>query len=289
MTFQLKSMKSTIRVSIIGLMCVLLAYAVSVSQATAGDSLDAIKSAGKITVGTEAHYPPFEFLEGGKIVGYGKDILDLIVADLGVELNQLDLPWQGILPGILAKKFDLVATSVSITKDRAKKYAFTAPIAIYKTALIKRAGDDSIQNLKSLNGKAVGAELGSVHVTLVEGVDKKLKAKGGKGIKEIKGFTSTDDMRLALANGQVDAAAVPSTSLGILEKRRPGVFASFAQIGDPIWFAWVAHPDSRDLRDYITIKIFELRDSGKLGELQKKWFGFTMEIPSSGYLPEGAL
>ena len=58
-----------------------------------------------------------------------QDILDTIVADLGVELNQLDLPWQGILPGVLAGKFDFVATNVTIKPDRAKKYAFTVPIA----------------------------------------------------------------------------------------------------------------------------------------------------------------
>jgi len=45
-----------------------------------------------VTVGTEAVYPPFEFVEDGKIVGYGKDILDYMIADMGVELTQLDLP-----------------------------------------------------------------------------------------------------------------------------------------------------------------------------------------------------
>ena len=88
-------------------------------------TLEKIKRTGKATVGTEAAFPPFEFVEDGKIVGYGKDILDYIIADLGVELNQLDLPWQGILPGVLAGKFDFVATSVSVRAERAKKYAFT--------------------------------------------------------------------------------------------------------------------------------------------------------------------
>ena len=68
-------------------------------------------------VGAACTFPPFEFVEDGKIVGYGKDILDYIIADLGVELNQLDLPWQGILPGVLAGKFDFVATSVSIRAE----------------------------------------------------------------------------------------------------------------------------------------------------------------------------
>ena len=56
-------------------------------------TFEKIKRTGKATVGTEAAFPPFEFVEDGKIVGYGKDILDYIIADLGVELNQLDLPW----------------------------------------------------------------------------------------------------------------------------------------------------------------------------------------------------
>ena len=82
-------------------------------------TFEKIKRTGKVTVGTEAAFPPFEFVEDGKIVGYGKDILDYIIADLGVELNQLDLPWQGILPGVLAGKFDFVATvSVFVLKEQ---------------------------------------------------------------------------------------------------------------------------------------------------------------------------
>ena len=106
-------------------------------------TFEKIKRTGKVTVGTEAAFPPFEFVEDGKIVGYGKDILDYIIADLGVELNQLDLPWQGILPGVLAGKFDFVATSVSIRAERAKKYAFTVPIAEGTNWVMKRNGDTS--------------------------------------------------------------------------------------------------------------------------------------------------
>ena len=97
--------------------------------ANAETTLEKIKRTGKVTVGTEAAFPPFEFVENGKIVGYGKDILDYIIADLVVELVQLDLPWQGILPGVLAGKFDFVATTVSVRPKRAKTYAFTVPIA----------------------------------------------------------------------------------------------------------------------------------------------------------------
>ena len=111
--------------------------------AQAETTLEKIKRTGKVTVGTEAAFPPFEFVENGKIVGYGKDILDYIIADLGVELVQLDLPWQGILPGVLAGKFDFVATTVSVRPKRAATYAFTVPIAEGTSWIMKRKGDST--------------------------------------------------------------------------------------------------------------------------------------------------
>ena len=254
-----------------------------------GETLDAIASAGEISVGTEAHYPPMEFLQDGKIVGYGSDILQHVVSDLGVNLNQLELPWQGILPGILAKKFDMVATSVTITPERAAKYAFTRPIATYQTMIIRHDKDDSISEMNDMNGKVVGAELGSIQVTQLEAVDGELKAAGGTGFAEIKAFTSTDDMRLALASGQLDLATIPSIALGMMQKRRPGVFAQVLNIGEVKLFAWVTHPDSLDLRDRLSEIILRLQQDGTLSELQMEWFGFEMNLPMEGYIPDGGI
>src|SRR5690554_5266400 len=100
-----------------GLLVCVAALALN-TPVTAQSVLDAVTAKGKLTVATEVAYPPMEYLEGGKVVGYGKDILDLVVADMGVELEQLQLPWDGILAGVLARKYDLVATSVAITPDR---------------------------------------------------------------------------------------------------------------------------------------------------------------------------
>ncbi len=254
-----------------------------------GETLDSINSAGVITVGTEAHYPPMEFLEDGKIVGYGSDILQHVVSDLGVDLNQLELPWQGILPGILAKKFDMVATSVSITPERAVKYAFTRPVATFQTMIIRHANNDSVSDKNDLNGTVVGAELGSIMVPQLEAVDAELKEAGGTGFAEIKAFTSTDDMRLALASGQIDLATIPSIALGMMQKRRPGVFERVMNIGEVKLFAWVTHPDSLDLRDRVSDIFLRLMEDGTMSELQMKWFGFEMDLPTEGYIPEGGI
>lgn len=256
--------------------------------AVAQSSLDSVTATGKITVATEVAYPPMEYLENGKIVGYGKDVLDLVVADMDVELEQLQLPWDGILAGVLARKYDLVATSVAIKPDRVNKYAFTRPLAVAQTMLVKRHGDDSMSGLDDLNEKLVGVELGSSQAQEVEALDAELKAKGGSGLAGIRGFKSTDDMRLALASGQIDIGTIPSFSLAAMQKQRPDTYTKLGMIGDGTVFAWVAHPDGAALRDRINEAIAKLDQAGTLKELQLKWFGFEMDIPED-YLPEGAL
>ena len=76
-----------------------------------GGSLAEIKARGQLTVGTEAAYEPYEFVENGVVVGYGRDVLDYMAAKLGVKLVQLNLPFQGLLPGLMSRRFDFVATS----------------------------------------------------------------------------------------------------------------------------------------------------------------------------------
>jgi polar amino acid transport system substrate-binding protein len=56
-----------------------------------------------------------------------------------VKVKQLDLPFQGILPGLDAKKFDFVVTAVTVNKQRIEHFGFTAPVAESTVALLKRA------------------------------------------------------------------------------------------------------------------------------------------------------
>lgn len=269
----------------------LLACATALALSTpvgAQSVLEAVTANGTLTVATEVAYPPMEYLEQGKVVGYGKDVLDLVVADIGVELNQLQLPWDGILAGVLAKKYDLVATSVAIKADRVDKYAYTRPLAVADTMLIKLQKDDSLSSLEDVNGKVVGVELGSSQAQEVEELDAEIKARGEAGFASIRGFKSTDDMRLALASGQIDIGTIPSFSLGTMQKQRPDTYARLATIGTGTLFAWVAHPDGVDLRDRVNAALETLEAAGTLKELQMKWFGFEMDLPED-YLPEGAL
>ncbi|RUU60721.1 transporter substrate-binding domain-containing protein [Mesorhizobium sp. M2C.T.Ca.TU.002.02.1.1] len=250
--------------------------------------VDQIKQRGTIVVGTEAAFEPFEFVRDGQIVGYNKDILDYVVAKLGVKLDQLNLPFQGLLPGLLAKKFDLMATSTGINAERAAKYAYTRPTGSFENVIVVRANEDRIKKPEDINGMVVATQLASSVQPVIEAYDKELKAKGG-GIGEIKLFTSFPETHVALASGQVDAIVIASPSAAVLMKNVPDTYKIVGSISGVEYLAWVVRPEDKDLRDLINASIGELKDSGKLKELQLKWFGFEMQTPDQGYLPPGAL
>lgn len=254
---------------------------------TGGDLLEEIKEGGKVVVGTEAAFQPFEYMEGGEIVGYGKDLLDIIVEDLGVELHQENIPWQGILPGLDTGRFDFIATAVSITPERAEKYAFTVPIADGTLALLTRKDDNSIQNPEDIVGKTVGSQLSSGQMVGLEKYNDELIEKYGEGVKEIKEYIEYPEAYQELATGRIDAVANSKANLSVVMQEYPDTFEMTETFGEPMWFSWVVRKGSENetLLEYINNKIIELRDDGTLAELQEKWFGFTMDIPDRDFLP----
>jgi len=247
-----------------------------------------IKERGKVVVGTEAAYAPFEFVQDGEIVGYDKDVLDRIVAAWGVELEQLDVPFAGILAGLDQKKYDFVCTALIMNEERARKYAFTMPVAVASVAIMKLKGNDRITTVDDLSGLRMGMPVPPAGPTAVFTKYNEKLAEKGKAAGEIVHFQGDPDLFLALANGQVDGAV--ETMLVIQEaiKKNPN-FEVVGTFGEPFYIGWVTRPEDTSLRDAISAEIRKLRDSGELAKLQKKWFGFEMEIPDDGYLPEGAL
>ncbi len=260
-----------------------------IQPAFAGGLLDKIKQGKKLVVGTEAGLEPMEFVKDGKIIGYGKDFLNIIATDLDVELIQYDLPFQGIIPGLLANKFDFVATSVAPNPERIKKVAFTLPLAAVNSDIVVLVKNKDIKSPYDLNGKIVGTQLASSPQSELEKFNGELKAKGGSGYKQLALYQAFPESYIALANGQVDAICIATISFAALNKKSPGMFKVIGSIGNPVWFCWATRLQDLDVRDYINSMILKSRDNGKLYELQKKWLGTVQEIPDGGHLPPGAL
>ncbi len=277
----LLSLKGTKAMKIPDMIAILVIIAttfVGSSIATAG-LLDEIKAKGKMVVATEAALPPFEFVKDGKIVGYHIDLMNIVAERLGVKVEQLDLPWQGILPGLLAKRFDLVVTSVSITETRYKQFLFTVPTAEATSTLLVRKGDTRFKKPEDLIGSILGAQLNSAHHLAAKKVDERFQKEKGSGFKEIRTYTAYSEVFGDLANKRVDAATAGLPVLAVLLNERPGLYEIAFPIGERVYYGWPMRKEDTDLQRAINTVFVELKKSGKMREMQKKWFGFIMETP----------
>jgi polar amino acid transport system substrate-binding protein len=277
-------MKSSKAACVGGLLAILLLLP---SFATAG-ILDDIKKRGEITIATEAAYVPFEFVENGKIVGYGPDLLSLVMKDLkaeGVKVTQLDLPWPGVLPGLIAKKYDFVATSVSITDERVEKFAFTVPIAEATVAILVRAVDDRVQKPDDMAGKVVAAVQASGQLAALKAYNGELKKTKGAGIKEIKEYIGYPEVYPDLSNGRVDVVINSLPNLAVLVKQQPGKFRLVGTFGEKAYFGWVTRMQDKDLLKYLNDRVIKLKQDGTMKDLQEKWFGFVMDTPNFDFKP----
>ncbi len=268
---------------------VVVAACLGISGGSANaDLLTEIKNRGEFIVGTEARFPPFEFVEDGEIVGYSTDIMAHIMKALpGVTLTRLDLPWQGILPGLAAAKFDYVVTSVTVTKERYVKYALSLPIADATMALVKRRDDDSINVPEDIVGHAVGSQAGSAQLQALQAFAEGLS---GGGVKEIKTYVDFNEAFADLAAGRISAVCNSLPNLLELVRTRPETFELvLPTFGPKKYFSWAGRKDaeSASLVAFIDAQLAELNRSGVLTALQEKWFGGPMELPAD-QLPEPA-
>lgn len=261
-----------------------IAAAAHLPSAHAANLLDGVQQKKELVVATEAAYVPFEYVEDGKVVGYGPDLMRYILAGLpAVKLHQMDLPFQGILPGLAAKKYDMAITSLFVTKERADKFAFTLPIADATVALLRRKNDGALSKPEDIRGRIVGSQAGSGMLKTLQAYDNKLKESGKPGVKEIKQYVSMDEAYADLAAGRLDAVAQALSNLGGIIKSRPDTFAVvLPAIGPKSYYAWAGRKDadSASLVKFFSDGIAKANATGKMKELQLKWFGFEMPVPS---------
>ena len=263
---------------------VAVAASLGISSGSArADLLTEIKERGEFIVGTEARFPPFEFVKDGEIVGYSTDIMEHVMKALpGVTLTRLDLPWQGILPGLAAAKFDYVVTSVTVTKERYEKYALSLPIADATMALVKRKGDDSIAAPEDIAGHTVGSQAGSAQLQALEAFAEGLSS-AGEGVEEIKTYVDFNEAFADLAAGRISAVCNSLPNLLELVRTRPDTFELvLPTFGPKKYFSWAGRKDaeSASLVAFMDEQLAELNRAGVLTALQEKWFGGPMDLPS---------
>ena len=163
----------------------------SSSTASSTNKLEAIKSAGKIRVGLEGTYRPFSFHDSnGTLVGFEKEIVDLIAKDLGVTAEFIETPWDSLIAGVDADRYDIVINNVSATDERKQKYDFSVPY-LYSEPKVAVKKDSSLQNVSEISGHSSAQSETSNFRKMVE-------AKGAS-IVVVSGFDEAIEQVLAAA------------------------------------------------------------------------------------------
>jgi polar amino acid transport system substrate-binding protein len=267
-----------------GIVAAALAVLAAPSATLADDLLAEAKARGELTLGTELQFAPFEFLKDNQPVGYSVDLMDLVAKDLGLKVRYVDLPFVSVLPGLEAKKFDMVEATSTMTKARAERYWFTLPIADGTVALVKRKGDPSVMKPEDIAGKVVGGTKGSAQTKVLTEYAAKLPG----GVQEIKEYIGSPNAYADLEAGRIVAVAGSLPNLAYLVTTRPDTFELvLPPFGPKSYLAWLARKDdaSKPLIDAINASLVKLTKEGKVKELQRKWFGAAMDLPTDA-VPE---
>ncbi|RCW76355.1 transporter substrate-binding domain-containing protein [Pseudorhodoferax soli] len=252
------------------------------AHAAGGTTLAQIKSSGELRIGCEAAYVPFTYRQGATIVGYDVELADLLCKPLGVKPVFVDTAWAGVIPSLYTKKFDVVMSSMSYTKERLERVSFTVPYAEASQALLVRAADaDRIKAANDLNGRTLAVKLGSPGQILQDKMNASLKSAGGAGFKELRTFDDHPSAYVALAQGRVDGVLNTLATLAMVLKDAPGKYAIVKGMGGDNWAGIAARKEDTEIVEYLNTQLQALKASGAIYQLQEKWFGFRMNLADS--------
>ena len=240
------------------------AQLVSFCSATAGENLEAIKSAGALKIGTEGTYAPFTYHdESGKLVGFDVEIGEAVAKKLGVKAEFLEGKWDGLIAGLDANRYDAVINQVGITEERKKKYDFSEPYIASKAALIVKADNTDITSFETLKGKKAAQTITSNFGKLAE--------TNGAELVPTDGF----DQSIALViQGRADATINDSLSFYDFKKHQPDANVKIAATQANADYSGVLLAKGKpELLAAINTALADLKADGTYTTISQKYFG----------------
>lgn len=243
----------------------------------AEDALARVKAAGVLRVGTETQFAPFDFLDNGKPAGLNYDLFAELGRDMGVRVAFVALPWESVLPGLDAGKFDMVSGPATITKARMAHYRFTPPIAEATCALLKRAGDTSLNKPEGMAGKAIGSGKATSQLEQLKRYSATLKPP-----VDVREYVDFSQAYADLAAGRIVGVANSLPNIAYVAAQRPDTFALMATpFGEKSYFGYIGRkdPEYAGLMDAVDAVVLKMKSDGRLAALQQKWFKTTFVTP----------
>ena len=162
-------------------------------------NVDRIKAAGKIIMLTNAAFPPYEYVgDDNKPVGVDIEIGQAIADELGVELEVVDMDFDGIIGAVQAGKGDFAAAGMTIDEDRLKNVDFSIEYATSSQFMIVKSDNEEIKEPADLKGKNVGVQGGTTGQYFAEDETEATVNK----------FKTALDAAMALKAGKLDAVII---------------------------------------------------------------------------------
>jgi polar amino acid transport system substrate-binding protein len=241
----------------------------------ATDTLAKIQEANYATLGSYNQLAHGWF-DGGKWHGMDVDIVESILPKLGVKKWDYTVAdWSALIPGLVAKRWDLMSIGMNIRPDRAKVVLFSAPVYRAGSVLIVKDGSD-IKGHAQFPGKKIGAVLGGSEVDDIKSV------AGAEAVV----YKTAGDMYADLVAGRIDAIEMDEGEAAYSFKQNP--IAGFTVLHEwegKIWFnnGIVMRLGDTQLKAELDKQIADLKSSGKMLQILETYgFGASNMVDAQG-------
>lgn len=228
----------------------------------------------KIRIGVEGSYPPFSMISpDGKLGGFDIDIANALCTEMKAECTFVQQEWDGMIPALNAKKFDIIVASMSISEERKKAVDFSDPYYDVPSRFVAKEGAFKDYSPASLKGKTIVVLRNSPRAKYVQDTYKD---------STILLAAKEPEVYLELAAGRGDIAFGSSVvSAESFLKKPEG--KGFAQVGEPVRLdaggggvGIAIRKTDADLRDRINAALKAVKANGTYNKLQSKYFDFDI-------------
>ncbi len=230
----------------------------------------------KIRIGVEGAYPPFSAVTAsGELIGFDIDIANALCEEMGAECELIQQDWDGIIPALLARKFDAIIASMSITAERKKKVDFTNRYYQTPAKFAQKKGAGIEISAEGLAGKTVGVQRATIH-------DNFVTSEFGADV-DVRRYATQDEAYLDALSGRLDLLLADSVAMaeGFLDTE-DGADWEFVgpDFNDPKYFgdgAGIAvRKNNEDLVEMLNKAIAAILANGKYKEISEKYFDFNV-------------
>jgi lysine-arginine-ornithine-binding protein len=229
----------------------------------------------KLRIATEGANPPFSTIDSdGKLEGFDVDIANALCQKMGADCELADQDWDGIIPALLAHKYDAIIASVNITADREKVVAFTKPYYHSTSIFMVRRGT-AIADLspKALAGKTIGVQTATNQAAYLDD-------KYSRSIVRL--YNTVADAYRDLAAGRVEYVMYDKLAAYDWLKTPEGACCEMAplELSDPAYFgagvAIALRQGDDALLKRFNAAIDGIRADGTYAKINEKYFPFSI-------------